>query len=133
MTLNPQRPRRKPRGISRRRQDDGGFACVHCGFLIPVLAPGTRHRNHCPRCLWSLHLDCVPGDRASSCRGPMEPIAIEARPDGEWAVVHRCRECGEVRSNRVAGDDAELGLLRLALRPLAAPPFPLDRLHTPGP
>lgn len=63
----------------------------------------------------------------------MEPIAIEARPDGEWAVVHRCRECGEVRSNRVAGDDAELGLLRLALRPLAAPPFPLDRLHTPGP
>lgn len=63
----------------------------------------------------------------------MAPIAIEARPKGEWALVHRCRSCGAVRTNRVAGDDAELALLRLALRPLSAPPFPLDLLDGAAP
>jgi ribosome biogenesis GTPase len=58
----------------------------------------------------------------------MEPIAVWVRPNGEWAIVHRCRKCGAVRTNRVAGDDNELALMSLAVRPLARPPFPLDRL-----
>ena len=86
------------------------------------------HRNHCPWCLWSLHVDLTVGDRRNGCRGLMEPIAVWVRPDGEWAVVHRCTRCKALRINRVAGDDAELALMALALRPLARPPFPLDRL-----
>jgi hypothetical protein len=31
-----------------------------------------------------------------------------------------------MRINRIAGDDSELLLLSLAVRPLAQPPFPLD-------
>ena len=27
---------------------------------------GTQHRNHCPNCLTSLHLDNEPGDRAAA-------------------------------------------------------------------
>jgi len=93
---------------------------------VPIATYGTAHRNHCPRCLWSLHLDDQPGDRRSGCGGHMEPVAVWVRRGGEWAVIHRCQKCGGFRSNRIAGDDNELALLSLAVRPLAQPPFPLE-------
>ncbi len=62
----------------------------------------------------------------------MEPIGIDVREDGEWALIHRCTGCGALRTNRIAGDDQELALLQLALRPLAYPPFPLNALPVPG-
>lgn len=58
----------------------------------------------------------------------MEPIAIAVRQDGEWAIVHRCSGCDTLRTNRIAGDDHELALLGLALRPIASPAFPLGDL-----
>jgi hypothetical protein len=58
----------------------------------------------------------------------MEPIAITTRRDGEWLVVHRCLNCDELSTNRIAGDDNALTLLALAVRPLARPPFPLDHV-----
>jgi len=63
-----------------------------------------------------------------ACGSGMEPIAISVRGSGEWVLIHRCTGCGELKSNRAAGDDSPLLLLRLAVRPLAMPPFPLDRL-----
>ncbi|HUL52148.1 MAG TPA: RNHCP domain-containing protein [Opitutaceae bacterium] len=99
--------------------------CRHCGGEFSPDAPGTRHRNHCPWCLWSVHLDVTPGDRAADCGGGMEPIAIDARPDGEWRIVHQCRTCHIVHLNRIAGDDSERELLALAVRPLSRLPFPL--------
>ena len=104
------------------------FLCTHCDRAIPGTAPGTVHRNHCPHCLWSLHVDLATGDRRSACRGPMEPIAIGIRSDGEWTLLHRCQRCGLIRTNRIAGDDNEVLLVSMALRPLARPPFPLERL-----
>jgi len=56
----------------------------------------------------------------------MQPVAIEVRAEGEWAIVHRCTGCGILRTNRIAGDDHALSLLGLALKPLANPAFPLD-------
>ena len=92
-----------PRDQRTRRGPDT-FRCRHCRLDVPTSAPGTRHRNHCPSCLWSRHLDDrVPGDRASPCAAAMEPIAVEVRAGGEWAVVHRCRGCGFVRVHRSAG------------------------------
>ena len=44
---------------------------------------GTQHRNHCPNCLTSLHLDNEPGDRAADCGGQMEPVAVWVRKGGE--------------------------------------------------
>ena len=73
-------------------------------------------------------MDLRPGDRGCGCKGRMEPIAVWVRGDGEWAIVHRCQRCGAFRANRIAGDDNELALMSLAVRPLAEPPFPLDRL-----
>ena len=105
---------------------DAAFICEHCNQCVPGAAPGTEHRNHCPHCLWSLHVDMSTGDRRAGCKGHMEPIAIWVRSAGEWAIVHRCRQCNVMRINRIAGDDSELVLLSLAVRPLATPPFPLD-------
>jgi RNHCP domain len=103
-----------PRDQRNRRGPDT-FRCRHCRLDVPTSAPGTRHRNHCPTCLWSRHLDDrVPGDRAAPCRAAMEPIGVDVRGDGEWALVHRCRACDTVRVNRVAGDDNQYVLMQLA-------------------
>lgn len=115
-----------------RRHESDGFTCIHCKLQVPGVAWGTNHRNHCPACLFSRHVDERPGDRASPCRGAMAPIGIEVRGggrDGEWAIIHRCTSCGEIKTNRIAGDDSERSLLALALRPLARPAFPLDDMR----
>ena len=112
-----------------RRPGPDSFRCRHCRLDVSTEAPGTKHRNHCPSCLWSRHLDAaVPGDRAAACAASMEPIAVCVRDDGEWAIVHRCGGCHAIRVNRIAGDDNPLALMRLAVRPLAQPPFPLELL-----
>jgi RNHCP domain len=58
----------------------------------------------------------------------MEPLAVCARGDGEWQLVHRCTGCHVLHLNRTAGDDNPLSLVRLATRPLALTPFPLELL-----
>ena len=110
---------------------EAAFRCERCGQTVSADGAGAAHRNHCPSCLWSLHVDLCTGDRRSGCRGLMEPIAVWTRRNGEWAIVHRCTKCGLMRSNRIAADDNGLLLMSMALRPLAAPPFPLDRLALP--
>ncbi len=110
---------------ARRSARPSYLKCRHCGLEFSLDAPGTRHRNHCPHCLWSVHLDNTPGDRASLCRGGMEPIAVSVDPRGEWHVLHRCGTCHTIHLNRVAGDDDERTLLALAVRPLTRVPFPL--------
>ena len=117
---------REQRTRARRSRDT--FRCRNCRLDVSTDAPGTEHRNHCPSCLWSRHLDNTPGDRAADCSGSMEPIGISVRSDGEWALVHRCASCATVHVNRIAGDDNPLMLMRLAVRPLAQPPFPLEWL-----
>jgi RNHCP domain len=120
---------RDQRTPSRQRRGGDLFRCRHCRLDVPATAPGTKHRNHCPSCLWSRHVDAgVPGDRAAVCAGAMEPIGVAVHGDGEWALVHRCTGCGAVSVNRIAGDDNPFALMRLAVKPLAQPPFPLDAL-----
>ncbi|ATY85162.1 RNHCP domain-containing protein [Kyrpidia spormannii] len=75
------------------------FVCVHCGLAVAPL-PGSC-RNHCPRCLWSLHVDELPGDRAAACGGPMEPVAVEYDGKKGYRVVHRCLSCGHISRNKL--------------------------------
>ena len=105
------------------------FICKECGREVIAAGAGTDHRNHCPNCLFSLHVDDTPGDRASDCGGHMEPIAVWVRKNGEWAIIHRCKRCGKLSSNRVAADDNPLKLMSIAMKPLAQPPFPIDRIE----
>ena len=105
------------------------FTCKVCGRLVVPEGAGSGHRNHCPNCLARLHVDEAPGDRAADCGGIMEPVGVWVRKNGEWAVIHRCRRCGKLSSNRVAADDNPMKLMSIALKPLAAPPFPLERIE----
>ncbi len=87
--------------LFQRRIED--FTCEHCGTSVQ----GNGYTNHCPRCLWSKHVDINPGDRAAACQGAMEPKAIEVK-GAEYTIVHRCVTCGYERKNRsVANDDFE--------------------------
>lgn len=113
-------------GSKHTRRHRGAFTCVCCKHAVSGQAFGTKHRNHCPACLWSRHVDEAPGDRRAVCGRPMEPIAITVAESGEWSIIHHCTGCGRLRHNRIAGDDNEMSLLSLALRPIANPAFPLD-------
>jgi hypothetical protein len=41
------------------------FTCKVCGRLVTPEGAGTDHRNHCPNCLCSLHVDDEPGEKDS--------------------------------------------------------------------
>lgn len=105
------------------------FTCRYCGWAVSIQGAGTNHRNHCPNCLCSMHLDDEPGDRAADCGSMMEPIGVWVRKNGEWAIIHRCRRCGTLSSNRIAADDNPTLLMSIAVKPLAMPPFPLQLLE----
>jgi hypothetical protein len=83
---------------------NSGFTCAHCGFAVPPLQNGSV-RNHCPRCLYSLHVDVFPGDRAEHCHGLLEPIAVVHSGKKGWIIVQRCQACGAERRNKAALDD----------------------------
>ena len=116
------------RRSSKQQSSQVSFRCVNCKQMISSLAFGTEHRNHCPLCLWSKHVDVKSGDRNSICRGKMEPISVWVKSDIEWALVHRCTSCAVLKSNRIAGDDNEFALMSLAAKAIVMPPFPLDRM-----
>lgn len=105
------------------------FVCKNCGRLVVPAGAGSDHRNHCPNCLCSMHVDNEPGDRAADCGSIMEPVAVWVRKNGEWAIIHRCKRCGALSSNRVAADDNPMKLMSIAMKPLCSPPFPLDRIE----
>lgn len=105
------------------------FVCSVCGRTVVPAGAGSDHRNHCPYCLTSKHLDIEPGDREADCGGAMEPISVWVRKNGEWALIHRCRICGAMSSNRIAADDDPMKLMSIAMKPIAFPPFPLERIE----
>ena len=52
------------------------FVCKVCGKTVVPAGAGSDHRNHCPYCLCSQHLDNETGDRAADCGGVMEPMRL---------------------------------------------------------
>ena len=44
-------------------------------------------------------------------------------------IIHRCKRCGKLSSNRVAADDNPMKLMSIAMKPLCSPPFPLDYIE----
>ncbi|GCF11407.1 RNHCP domain-containing protein [Dictyobacter arantiisoli] len=111
-TQKMQRPRRQQRSTA------DVFKCNNCRRFIGPLPYGGHHRNHCPFCLFSRHVDERKGDRLNECGSRMEPSGYFQRPNGEYVLVHRCLGCAFERFNRIAGDDNFDLLLTL---PLVAP------------
>jgi hypothetical protein len=97
---------------------NGEFRCKECKTIVGVPISGGRHRNHCPLCLYSRHVDrSTPGDRVSDCRSMMRPVGLCTRRDGEQMLVHECLGCGVIRHNRVAADDNVVATMRLPIVP----------------
>jgi len=84
-----------------KKQGNEGFICKNCGEEVLPLNNGS-YRNHCPQCLYSKHVDQVPGDRQNKCRGLMKPIGIRHKSNKGFQIVHKCLECGEEKVNVVA-------------------------------
>ncbi len=83
---------------------NNAFTCLNCGSNVPPLINGSC-RNHCPFCLYSLHIDINPGDRASSCQGVLEPTGVDYSPKKGWIIIHKCKSCGVVKRNKAALND----------------------------
>lgn len=66
---------------------------------------GNGYTNHCPNCLWSKHVDIMPGDRAAECGGRMEPVGVEGANIEDMQIVHKCMSCPHIRKNRFAKND----------------------------
>ncbi len=86
------------------------FACDNCGYFVK----GTGHTNHCPKCLWSKHVDGFPGDRKSECKGLMRPAGITLR-SGEYIITHRCERCGQEKRNKTAKNDNMDKIIKLSM------------------
>ncbi len=76
------------------------FICEKCSFSVE----GNGYTNHCPKCLWSKHVDIHPGDRAADCGGLMKPIKVEMK-SGEYIILHECQRCGHNKKNKVQIED----------------------------
>ncbi len=95
----------------------GDFICMNCRNSVSSegLLSGVHHRNHCPYCLSSRHLDLFKaGDRLSACKARMQPLALTLKRTskkysgehrGEIMLVHQCEGCGKISINRIAADD----------------------------
>lgn len=81
-------------------KNDDGFICAHCGKEVKPL--GYTSRDHCPFCLWSIHIDVNPGDRANECHGNLVPIKVETDSKKGYVIVYKCDKCGEIHRNRAA-------------------------------
>jgi len=73
------------------------FVCENCKTDVI----GDGYTNHCPKCLFSKHVDINPGDRANSCRGLMEPVGFDLIS----GIKHRCRVCRKQKFNKVQLED----------------------------
>lgn len=114
MSKNSKTKKREEKIKKTKKQD---FKCCHCFRQVSYSKTiGTAHRNHCPFCLWSKHVDFKkPGDRKSNCKSKMMPIGLTFKQEGidkygrkkqgELMVVHQCFKCKKISINRIAGDD----------------------------
>ena len=89
-----------------RNQENTSFKCSNCGNIVPPVTNGS-YRNHCPFCLYSLHLDINPGDRLSNCHGLMKPIGLTYSGNKGWQIQHLCLSCGVKKVCKVATDTVE--------------------------
>ena len=84
-------------------KNDDGFVCQNCGAKVGKL--GYTSRDHCPKCLCSLHVDVMPGDRQNDCCGLMVPISCTYSAKKGYIISYRCQKCGQIHNNKYANDD----------------------------
>ena len=92
--------RRKFMEEKRFKKNDNAFTCVNCGYEVKPL--GVTSRDHCPKCLCSIHIDINPGDRANECLGLLKPVQVLPDPKKGYVIVYKCEKCGGAVRNKAA-------------------------------
>jgi len=87
-------------GDFKKRND--AFTCENCGYKVKPAKHTSR--NHCPKCLYSKHVDIIPGDRKEICHGLMIPIEYDYKKR-KYIIIHKCLKCGAIGRNKCAADD----------------------------
>lgn len=85
------------------------FICENCGCGVE----GDGYTNHCPKCLWSKHVDVNPGDREERCGGMMKPSGVLFK-NRESFIIHKCVKCGFERNNKVCKADSFDTLVKIS-------------------
>ena len=91
-------------------KNDDEFVCKNCGHLVPKLKYTSR--DHCNKCLHSLHVDITPGDRSNACKGLLKPVCIVTNGKKEQ-IEYICTVCGARVRNIIAEDDDKEKILEV--------------------
>lgn len=91
----------------------GNIKCGNCGSEFSLDIPGGRHRDHCPHCLHSVHIDNRPGDRNAWCGSGTHDIWTpsilvpvgKSEIRGVPSIVYQCEKCKAIKINKYAPDD----------------------------
>ena len=78
------------------------FICEKCGQKVEVAL--STARDHCPYCLYSKHVDIMPGYRANSCAGLLKPIGVE-KFKKTFKLIYKCEKCNQTHKNIICDDD----------------------------
>ena len=81
---------------------DEEFVCEKCKKKVNKL--NYTARDHCPFCLYSKHVDILPGDRKNKCGGLLVPIDIE-KFKNSYKIIYKCEKCNILHKNIIAKDD----------------------------
>jgi len=92
------------------------YECPNCGAEL-----ADEELEHCPSCLCAYH-------DTDDCGGTMEPVSVWVKPDGKWELILRCRLCGGMELSPLHKDDDPVKVMSIVSKPLAMPPFPIEKL-----
>lgn len=81
---------------------DEKFVCENCGKKVDIASYTAR--DHCPYCLYSKHVDIMPGDRKNTCQGLLKPIGIE-KFKKSFKIIYECEKCKAIHKNIICNDD----------------------------
>jgi len=92
-----------------KKKENVTFICEYCGALVQAQS-SRSYKNHCHSCLYSKHMDIMPGDRASDCKGLMKPIGRRIHSKKGVQILHECERCGHKQWNIIdeSIDDIDL-------------------------
>ena len=104
------------------------FICKVCGRPVVPTGAGSDHRIIAQTAfavyIWILNPE-IERQIAAESWTPW----VFGSEKWRWAIIHRCRRCGHLSSNRIAADDNPMKLMSIAMKPLSQPPFPLEKIE----
>ncbi len=92
-------------------KNDNEFTCRVCGKLVPTLKYSSR--DHCTKCLCSIHIDINPGDRQNTCLGTLIPVEVTTNNKKGYIIKYQCEKCKQFHNNKSAEDDSFKTLLKV--------------------